>query len=735
MAESTKAGRRALNPWVLHVQKLGLELKCPLCLNLFNRPLLLPCDHVFCNSCMPRLAQFGLECPLCKSECREADLRPLHFVESIVTIFKGLDAFSGANLNHSLSSVAGRVLDQCPSQEYNSSDQSVSANMLGQVTYNHYVGGSKSKGFEMLGKGPILCYNGQGPVSSQPSTQIQSEGIQECGAGKIDMNRVEQTLLGSPPSFDNIKGSDNESSDQGSEHTLLFLQSPETYPANRPIKKSFSTTLEHGFSASEIEGHLRDLKRQKKLNYSCKDMGVKNAGNIQSMVLPSESMVASTTELEPKSGGPLVGATLPTISDGSHAIKFICGFCQSSRISEATGSMLHYANGKQVMGDAAACSNVIHVHSKCVDWAPQVYYDGETIKNLKAELARGSKLKCTACGKKGAALGCYMKSCRRSYHFPCALEIPKCRWDDGDFLLLCPVHSSVKFPNEKSGNCVVKNDPALQITPQQCNFWAGSPDKAKKWVLCGSALSTDEKILLVRFGSMVGVTVSKFWRPDVTHVIAATDEKGACTRTLKVLMAIVNGCWVLKINWIKACMEALRPVYEEPYEISLDNHGCQDGPRTGRLMLLEKLHLAGNSVSSICCYTLNDLCGLFVSLIPFPFQASKLFDGLSFYFAGDFISGFKEDLHSLVIGAGGFVWKSEVELLAQAKDDKGACSKILIVYNLDSPQGCQLGEEVSIIWKRLNEAEELANKVGSQVIGHTWLLESIAAHKLWPLVS
>ncbi|XP_044492419.1 BRCA1-associated RING domain protein 1 [Mangifera indica] len=683
MADSTKTSLRVLNPWVLHVQKLGLELKCPLCLSLFTRPLLLPCDHIFCNSCIPRSPQFGSECPVCKSECSEADLRPLHFVENLVTIFKGLDAFSGANLSH-CPSVAGRVLDQCPPQEDNSSGQSVSANKLGQVTYVRQIASS----------------NGQGPVSSQPSTQIQGEGIQECGAGKTDMNCVEQTLLGSPPSFDDIKGSDNESSDQGSEH------SPETYAANRPIKKSFDgrKTLEHGFSASEVEDHLRDSKRQKKLNYSCEDMCVKSAGNIQSMVLSSERMVASNPVLEPKSGVPVVGATLPKISDSSHALKFICGFCKTSKVSEATGSMLHYANGKQVMGDDAACSNVIHVHSKCIDWAPQVYYDGEMVKNLKAELARGAQLKCNACGKKGAALGCYMKSCRRSYHFPCALEIPKCRWDNEDFLLLCPMHSSVKFPNEKSRNCVVRKDPVpLQVTPQQCNFWSASPYKAKKWVLCGSALSTDEKILLVRFGSKFGVTVSKVWRPDATHVIAATDEKGACMRTLKVLMAIANGCWVLKIDWIKACMEAMRPVYEEPYEVSLDNHGCQDGPRTGRLRVLEK--------------------------------ASKLFDGLSFFFSGDFIPAFKEDLQSLVIGAGGLVWKSEIELLAQERNDKGSHSKILIVYNLDSPHGSQLGEEVSIIWKRLNEAQELANKVDSQVIGHTWLLESIAAHKLQPLVS
>lgn len=34
---------------------------------------------------------------------------------------------------------------------------------------------------------------------------------------------------------------------------------------------------------------------------------------------------------------------------------------------------------------------------------------------------------------------------------------------------------------------------------------------------------------------------------------------------------------------IRACMEANCPVNEEPYEITLDNHGCSDGPKIGRL--------------------------------------------------------------------------------------------------------------------------------------------------------
>ncbi|KAI9181257.1 hypothetical protein LWI28_013011 [Acer negundo] len=698
MADSNNGRIRALNPWVLHLQKLGLELKCPLCLNLFSRPSLLPCDHIFCSACIPRSKQCGSECPVCKSTWTDADLRSLPFIDNIVTIFKGFDAFSGATLLQSSSSgVVGRRLKH---EDNSSSGRFEEGNKLVQVLSSNSTGDSQSKKSEVPNCVENLCNGDQNPNFSRSNRQTQAGGIQEGRAVLRDVNRVEQSSPGSPPSFGDIKGSDNESSDQGAEH------SPEHFAANRPVKRNFDDRIiqeQNGSSASETEAQLSDSKRQKKLKNGTEEMHVKSASHTRSIILQSESLLACNSEPALKSGLSLAGAVLPTTSDDSRANDSICGFCQSSRISEATGPMWHYANGHQVVGDEAAFSNVIHVHSKCIEWAPQAYYDGETVKNLKSELARGAKLKCSRCELKGAALGCYVKSCRRSYHFPCAAEISKCRWDYENFLVLCPAHSSVKFPNEKHGKDVTKSHTkSIQITPQQSDLWLASPNKAKEWVLCGSALSSEEKFLLVKFGSMIGASVSKFWRPDVTHVIAATDAKGACTRTLKVLMAIVNGSWVLKIDWIKACMEAKCPVDEEPYEVSLDNHGCQDGPKTGRLVALNK--------------------------------APKLFGGLYIYFNGDFMTGYKEDLQSLVIAAGGTVWKSEEELMAQSCDGQAA-SNILVVYNLDSPEGCRLGEEVSIIWNRLNEAQDLATRIGSRVIGHTWLLESIAAHKLQPLIS
>jgi BRCA1-associated RING domain protein 1 len=98
------------------------------------------------------------------------------------------------------------------------------------------------------------------------------------------------------------------------------------------------------------------------------------------------------------------------------------------------------------------------------------------------------------------------------------------------------------------------------------------------------------------------------------------------------------------------------------------------------------------------------------------------------------VPGYEENLQNLVITAGGTILKSKEELVPQNCDGQAA-PKILVVYNLDSPQGCKVGEEVDILWKRLTEAQDVSANIGSQVIGHTWLLESIAACQLQPLFS
>ncbi|URE27922.1 BRCA1 C Terminus (BRCT) domain [Musa troglodytarum] len=332
-----------------------------------------------------------------------------------------------------------------------------------------------------------------------------------------------------------------------------------------------------------------------------------------------------------------------------------CAFCHTSGATEAVGPMLHYLDGEQMTDDQALQANVLHVHQRCIEWAPQVYFVGETAMNLEAELARASKIKCSHCGLKGAALGCYTKSCRRSYHVPCANDISGChsspRMDQT---------SSMKYPGDA---------------------WT------REWMLCGSALSREDKDVLEDFVSLTGAAATGLWNSSITHVIAATDEHGACSRTLKVLMAILSGKWVLRVDWLQACMEAGHPVSEEPYEISHDIHGSFDGPRNGRMRAMQK--------------------------------APKLFAELTFYFNGYFMPTYKKYLENLILAAGGrFLEKSEV------------VPATFIVYSVEPPQGSDSNDLNEVIRKRKEDAEAFAVKTFSRVVAHTWLLDAIAACNL-----
>ncbi|MED6120380.1 hypothetical protein PIB30_020394 [Stylosanthes scabra] len=392
----------------------------------------------------------------------------------------------------------------------------------------------------------------------------------------------------------------------------------------------------------------------------------------------------------------------------SHAEKYQCVFCHSSEESEASGPMMHYCGSKPVSADYEGGYKVIHSHRNCTEWAPNVYFEDDNAINLEAEISRSRKIKCGFCGLKGAALGCYEKSCRKSFHVPCAKWTSHCRWDMENFVMLCPLHTSCILPCERSGvkgksnKCRARDSKSLACKHSTTNQKRTALGSYKKIVLCCSALSMQERDIVSEFERATKVTILKKWDSSVTHVIASTDENKACRRTLKVLMGILEGKWILNIEWIKACMKEMEPVDEEGYEINLDIHGINDGPRLGRLRVLNK--------------------------------QPKLFDGYNFYFMGDFIPSYKGYLQDLVTAAGGVILNRKPVSGDQNPMSPGMHPpQTLVIYSLELPDKCSPSERDTISTKRRLDAEVLASYTGSKIASNTWILNSIAACKLQSL--
>ncbi|CAO2823376.1 unnamed protein product [Amaranthus hypochondriacus] len=382
-----------------------------------------------------------------------------------------------------------------------------------------------------------------------------------------------------------------------------------------------------------------------------------------------------------------------------------CAFCHSTKESEDSGQMVHYSEGRPVAASHVE-GLIIHSHKNCTEWAPNVYFEDNIAVNLEQELTRSRKIKCSLCGVKGAALGCYEKSCRKSFHVPCAKKLKECRWDTDHFVILCPHHASSKLPCElmmpqdRKRKCNPKWSQRPQVAATNRKKWNCSRS-SEKVVLCCSALVATEKEAVSELAKSSGAVLSASWNPSVTHVIASTNEKGACKRTLKVMMGILEGKWILSIKWAQACNKAMKLVDETPYEITCDIHGVQNGPRLGRLRLLN--------------------------------EQPKLFAGFNFYFSGDFEPSYKGYLQDLVTAAGGTVLHRKPITKSQGIKTPSSSPSTVIIYNIELPANCDLRKVDMILDHRRSDAEALAIASGAKLGNNSWLLNSIAGHKLQDL--
>ncbi|XP_044221641.1 uncharacterized protein phf11 isoform X2 [Thunnus albacares] len=118
--------------------------------------------------------------------------------------------------------------------------------------------------------------------------------------------------------------------------------------------------------------------------------------------------------------------------------KVSCILCQRSEETRITGAL--------------STKDQITAHQNCLLFSSGIYcqnspeFDdlfGFSVEDVMKEVRRGNKLACYRCKKKGATAGCEIKRCKKSYHYPCAVQEGAHIVEDddeGNYTLYCSTH-------------------------------------------------------------------------------------------------------------------------------------------------------------------------------------------------------------------------------------------------------------------------------------------------------
>ncbi|NXI36276.1 BARD1 protein, partial [Galbula dea] len=205
-------------------------------------------------------------------------------------------------------------------------------------------------------------------------------------------------------------------------------------------------------------------------------------------------------------------------------------------------------------------------------------------------------------------------------------------------------------------------------------------------VILGSSLSSEQQKLLNKLATVLKAQRCAEFNSRVTHLVIPDVPMPS---TVNCMMAILTGCWVLKFEWVQACLQTTVREQEEKYEI-------QGGPQRARLNKEQ--------------------------LLP------KLFDGCYFYFLGSFHHHQKSDLVELVKAAGGQI------LVRQPKPDSDVTQTINTVAYHAEPASDQRFCTQYVIYDASSKFKPEKIRQGKVWMApSSWLIDCVMSFQLLPV--
>ncbi|XP_012719670.2 PHD finger protein 11A isoform X1 [Fundulus heteroclitus] len=165
----------------------------------------------------------------------------------------------------------------------------------------------------------------------------------------------------------------------------------------------------------------------------------------------------------------------------NHGQPASCVLCCRSKETKITGTL--------------STKERITAHQNCLLFSSGIFctnspqFDdlfGFSVKDVQREVKRGAKLCCSHCRRKGATAGCELKRCKRTFHYPCAVEGGARTFEDdnyGKYGLYCMDHS------DQTGSAVRRTKNPGEAGSSKKKKTNGTPSVFRQLSSCSSDTS------------------------------------------------------------------------------------------------------------------------------------------------------------------------------------------------------------------------------------------------------
>lgn len=81
-----------------------------------------------------------------------------------------------------------------------------------------------------------------------------------------------------------------------------------------------------------------------------------------------------------------------------------------------------------------------------------------------------------------------------------------------------------------------------------------------------------EKMISYFKGIGYSISLEHHFTNEITHIVVSMDENGVVKqRTMKYMLGVAYGLWIVSTNWVQDCLKKQEIVWEDPYEIKTNS--------------------------------------------------------------------------------------------------------------------------------------------------------------------